>query len=364
MRLAIIAESAAPSVNGVARSVQEIQSYGQRHGHEVRVYSPAVGQRRWTAGSVAATQVRVPGFHFPGVPGLPLGIPTRAWYRDLQAFQPEVIHLASPLAFGAAGAWAAQRLQVPVVGVYQTDIPAYTRQYGVGFLETASWRWLRSIHKRCDRTLAPSRPVQAALAAHGIPRLQVWGRGVDTELFHPRRRDPELHARWAGPQQRIVAGYVGRLAPEKELHKLAPLAADPAIQLVIVGAGPAHPHLDAIYTGALQGKDLARALASFDVFVHPGSFETFCQTIQEAHASGVPTVAAAAGGPLDLVQPHNGTLLAPETYAPQVAAAVQAWAPRRASSAAQIRAGVAHRSWEVLCAELFACYDEVLRQHG
>ena len=160
----------------------------------------------------------------------------------------------------------------------------------------------------------PSRTSYAQLEALGVPNLHVWRRGVSLDLFDPARRDRALHQQWSGSDRDVVVGYVGRIAAEKEVRRLVGLAQVPGIRLVIVGDGPERGWLqerlpDATFTGMLGGDELARAFASLDVFVHPGTSETFCQTVQEAQASGVPVVAAAAGGPLDLVDPGETGLL-------------------------------------------------------
>jgi phosphatidylinositol alpha 1,6-mannosyltransferase len=139
----------------------------------------------------------------------------------------------------------------------------------------------------------------------GIPRTRLWPRGVDLELFHPGRRD-EAWRRARSPDGRLLVGYVGRLAPEKELELLTYLSRDPRYQLVVVGGGPEEGRLrrlmpDAAFLGVLHGEELARAYAGLDVFVHTGRHETYCQSAQEALASGVPVVAPRAGGPLDVV---------------------------------------------------------------
>jgi phosphatidylinositol alpha 1,6-mannosyltransferase len=140
--------------------------------------------------------------------------------------------------------------------------------------------------------------------------LHLWGRGVELALFDPRHRSDDLHARWAagpGVGERVVVGYVGRLAAEKNLHRLVEVSRVAGVDVVVVGDGPLRSRLErllpaATFTGVLRGPELAEAFASLDVFVHPGEDETFCQTVQEAQASGVPVVAAGAGGPLDLVE--------------------------------------------------------------
>ena len=157
----------------------------------------------------------------------------------------------------------------------------------------------------------PSTASWAQLSVLGVPDIQLWRRGVSLDLFDPRHRDPRLHAHWAGDPDRVVVGYVGRLAPEKQVHRLAEVARVPGVSLVVVGDGPSADTLrrqlpQARFTGMLRGQDLARAFASLDAFVHTGEAETFCQTVQEAQASGVPVVAPAVGGPVDLVD-HGRT---------------------------------------------------------
>ncbi|HWU20765.1 MAG TPA: glycosyltransferase, partial [Nocardioides sp.] len=162
----------------------------------------------------------------------------------------------------------------------------------------------RRIHTQVDRTLAPSSASIEQLQALGVPEVHRWARGVDTALFRPEARSQELRDRLA-PGRRLV-GYVGRLAAEKELDLLAAIARDPGHELVLVGGGPEEQRLrgllpDAHFLGLLHGEDLARAYASLDVFVHTGRHETFCQSAQEALASGVPVVAPRSGGPIDVV---------------------------------------------------------------
>ena len=260
-----------------------------------------------------APVVRVRSMGLPGYKSFSLGLPDPAVERALAEFRPDVVHLASPILLGAVGLRAARRLDLPTVAVYQTDIAGFARQYGL-HAEAAVARWVGRVHRRSTRTLAPSRSSRAQLAEMGVHDVHLWRRGVSLDLFGPDRRLPELHRRWATRQDKIVVGYVGRLAAEKQVRRLTEVAKVPGVRLVVVGDGPERPWLerhlpDAKFTGMLRGDDLARAFASLDVFVHPGEAETFCQTVQEAQASGVPVVAPAAGGPLDLVDPGRTGLL-------------------------------------------------------
>jgi phosphatidylinositol alpha 1,6-mannosyltransferase len=187
-----------------------------------------------------------------------------------------------------------------------------------------------------------------------VTDLHVWRRGVSLDLFDPARRDDGLRTAWTfGSPDSTVVGYVGRLAPEKQVRRLRELAAVPDTHLVVIGDGPERGWLEkhlplATFTGMLHGQDLARAFASLDVFVHPGEAETFCQTVQEAQASGVAVVAPAAGGPLDLVEHRETGLLYPPGDSSLLRAHVGelvADPHYRRQLAVRARAVVARRTW-------------------
>jgi phosphatidylinositol alpha 1,6-mannosyltransferase len=302
--------------------------------------------------------VRVRSLGLPRYRSFPLGLPDAAVERALAQFRPHVVHLASPICLGAVGLRAARRWGIPALAVYQTDIAGFARQYGVR-ADLIVDRWVGRIHRRCARTLVPSRSSYAQLEAMGVPDVHVWRRGVSLDLFDPGQRDRRLRAEWSGGKD-VVVGYVGRIAAEKEIRRLVGLAQLPGIKLVMIGDGPARGWLeerlpDATFTGMLGGEELARAFASLDVFVHPGTSETFCQTVQEAQASGVPVVAAAAGGPLDLIEPGETGLLFDPADPASLVDAVATFAGdaelRDRVAAAALRT-VSTRSWAHLVREL------------
>jgi phosphatidylinositol alpha 1,6-mannosyltransferase len=241
--------------------------------------------------------------------------------------------------------------------VYQTDVAGFARRYGVpagGLLDA----WVGHLHRRADRTLVPSDASWRQLEQFRVGRLHLWRRGVDLDLFGPARRDETLHTAWTrgAVEYRVVVGYVGRLAAEKNVRRLLEVSRVPAVELVVVGDGPERDWLErhlprATFTGMLDGTDLARVFASLDVFVHPGENETFCQTVQEAQASGVAVVAAGKGGPLDLVDDGRTGLLYdvtdPRTLRRTVAAVVGDPLLRRTLARAG-RQAVQGRTWDVL----------------
>ncbi|MFD1146875.1 glycosyltransferase family 4 protein [Saccharothrix hoggarensis] len=359
MRVAIVTESFLPQVNGVTNSVVRVLEHLRAHGHQALVVAPGAGADDHFGTPV----VRVPAVDLPRFSSLPVGVPTRRVLTALADFRPDVVHLASPFVMGARGLSAARRLGVPTVAVYQTDVAGFAGHFGLGLTARAAWRWTRRLHAQADRTLAPSSWAVAALEEHGVPRVHRWGRGVDVDLFHPRRRDDALRAELA-PGGELLVGYVGRLSPEKRVDRLAALRDLPGVRLVLVGEGPEEAQLrrdlpGAAFLGFKTGTDLATAYASLDVFVHTGPHETFCQAVQEALASGVPVVAPDAGGPRDLVQPNTGYLFGDDEQLRR--AVVELADPlRRRQYGQAARRWVRGRTWSAVCDELLGHYAAVL----
>jgi phosphatidylinositol alpha 1,6-mannosyltransferase len=371
VRVAIVAESFLPNVNGVTNSVLRVLEHLRRTGHEALVIAPDTPR-----GGTPADRVhdgirvhRVPSRMFPKVTSLPLGVPRPRIVGVLRGFAPDVVHLASPALLGYGGLHAARHLGVPTVAVFQTDIAGFAESYGAGVMSRAAWAWTRHLHSRADRTLAPSTSAMENLVSHGVPRVHHWGRGVDVTGFVPSARDDGLRARWS-PQGRPIVGFVGRLAPEKHVERLAGLAARGDVQVVVVGDGIDRGKLEtllpsAVFTGALYGPELAAAYASMDVFVHPGEHETFCQAVQEAMASGLPVVAPDAGGPRDLVSPmHTGLLLPVRHFEERLPDAVDHLIAERTRYSLAARRSVLSRTWPVVCDQLLGHYDAVQGARG
>lgn len=377
MRVAIVTESFLPTLNGVTTSVCRVSEQLYAGGHDVRIVAPAPAPDRFG-------EIRVATCPSVSVRQFPTGLPTPGLRQALEDFAPEVVHVASPFVLGARALQWADRNQTPAVAIYQTDVPSYLAQHTPGRIGTrasnAAWRWIRRMHAHADLTLAPSSATIEELRHHGIPRVERWRRGVDHSLFSPRWRGDagarELR-RALSPAGEVLIGYVGRLAPEKELHRLAEAATIPGTRLVIVGDGPARSEVGALLTEAVAdmpgrpnrtpiflgqrcGDDLARAYAAFDVFVHTGTRETFGQTLQEAAAMGLPVVAPARGGPIDLVDHgRSGYLFDPDRPGAlrEAAATLVADPQLRASMGEVGLARIAQCSWGALTAELVGHYE-------
>jgi phosphatidylinositol alpha 1,6-mannosyltransferase len=367
MRVAVVSESFLPTVNGVTTSVLRVLDHLAEHGHEAIVICPDAG-----------APAEYAGFRIHQVPSIayrqfPVGLPSPQVQRILAAFAPDVLHAASPFFLGAQAIAAANRLGVPSVAIYQTDVAGFARRNGLGVTSAIAWKYVRWVHEGADLTLAPSAASEYDLRTAGVSRLGRWGRGVDLERYHPNKRRTAAAAalrEQLSPDGETVIGYVGRIAPEKQVERLRSLRGLSGVSLAIVGDGPSRDAvarelrgMPVTWLGRRGGEELAAAYAAFDVFVHTGSEETFGQTVQEAHASGLPVVAPRAGGPIDLVEHGVDGLLFPPSDDRALRAAVSLLvsdaAERRRMGEAGRRA-VLGRSWDVLCDELIGHYERVI----
>lgn len=357
-------------MNGVTQSLLHVLAHLRSRGDEVLVIAPSSSRSddeapAWVEGYPVHALPSVP---LSGYATVRLAAGTVARVRRLLAdFRPDVVHVASPFVLGWRAVQASAQLGLPTVSVYQTEVPAYAARYGFPWLEPLLWQRVQNIHDASTLTLVPSSAALDQLRSRGVQRLNLWRRGVDTERFSPDRYDAAWRATVAGPHERII-GYVGRLAAEKQVEDLAVLDALPGTRLVIIGSGPQQEELRtrlprAHFAGFQAGLDLARRVATFDLFVHPGESETFCQTIQEAMASGVPVVAVGRGGPLDLVDPsRTGWIYGPgdlQGLRAAVADLVGDDAKRRAFGRAA-HASVQGRTWPVLCEQLTTYYGKAI----
>jgi len=367
MRVAVVSESFLPTVNGVTTSVLRVLDHLAAQGHEAIVICPDAG-----------APAEYAGFRIHQVPSIayrqfPVGLPSPQVQRILSGFGPDVLHAASPFLLGAQAIAAANRLGVPSVAIYQTDVAGFARRNGLGMTSAIAWKYVRWVHEGADLTLAPSAASEYDLRTAGVSRLARWGRGVDLERYHPNKRRTTAAAALRerlSPDGETVVGYVGRIAREKQVERLRALRGIDGLSIAIVGDGPAR---DAVarelggmpvhWLGRLGGADLATAYAAFDLFAHTGSEETFGQTVQEAHASGLPVVAPRAGGPIDLVEHGVDGLLFRSSDDRALRAAVsllvQDGSLRRRMGEAGRRA-VLGRSWDVVCTELTRHYERVI----
>lgn len=370
LRILVSAEVFLPAINGVTNSVIRVVDHLDEAGHAVCIIAPGPGEPwiRSSSGSKIPVH-RVRGVTVPMYRSLRSGVATsRQVNAIIDGFKPDLIHLASPVVLGRTVGSVANRLGVPTVALFQTDLSGFLSEYGLPRAAAPAWGWLRQIHNRADLTLAPTVATSTELGQRGFERVQVWGRGVDHDQFRPGRRDSGFRAQAGATEDHVLVGYVGRLASEKRVDRLRHLERRDDVRLAIIGDGPQRPNLEqvlphATFTGYLAGEALGQAMASLDIFVHTGEHETFGQTLQEAMASGVPVIAPASGGPLDLVKPgHNGLLYPPgdDAMLRDLVSRLVDDPVERHRLGATGREMVAGRSWRALGDELVQHYRKLV----
>ena len=372
MRIALFTDTFVPSLNGVARVLGLLVEHANRRGHEVGVVTPSIEDRSWPG---TAFHLRLPGVELPFYREFKACLPHlgREERETLRAFDPHIVHLATEALVGLAGRSWARSAGVPTVTSYCTNFPEYMAGYRMGLLEEPVWRHLRRFHESAVLSFCPSEATRTELAERGFhDRFRIWGRGVDSALFHPGKRSPALR-RAVAPDADVILMYVGRIAPEKRLDLL--LDALPRLQartslrlaLVLVGGGPAVEGLAARevpgvrFAGYQRGEALAAHYASGDVFFFPSDTETFGQVVTEAMASGLPVIAPARGGVLDTVRPGlTGLLFEPGSVDDLVeqASVLVDDAVLRKRLAVQARSAAEARSWDSVFDRLFSDYRD------
>jgi glycosyltransferase involved in cell wall biosynthesis len=318
MRIALFTETFLPKIDGVVtRVVRSLEQLGAL-GHEALVFAPGDPPREVAGHRV----VKVPSVPFrPWYPELFLGLPRPRIGRELDAFEPHVVHVVNPVVLGLWGTLVARQRALPLLASYHTDITQYAKHLKLPFLSPISDRFLRDVHNQAHVNLCTSRPMVNSARGLGIQRVRLWPKAVDTELYHPSKASAAMRERLSsGEPEKPLMLYVGRLSLEKRLGWLyAPITQLPGVRLALVGSGPAEQELrqrfadtPTVFTGYLSGEELASAYASADVFAFPSDTETLGFVAMEAMASGVPPVGARAGGVPDVIRHgENGLMFTP-----------------------------------------------------
>ena len=318
MRIALFTETFLPKIDGIVTRLRNTISELQKSGHQVLVFAP--GDRSFEFDGARVEGMR--GSRFPLYPELTLSLPRASIRQELINFRPDLIHVADPACLGLAGIYYSDVLRLPLVISYHTRLPKYLQYYGLSALEPAVWKLMRVRHNKARLNLCTSSVMQEELRTHGVKRLALWPKAVDTNEFDPRFVSQEMRG-WLsqGHPDSPLFLYVGRLSPEKGIEKLrSVLEAMPGSRLALVGGGPSRKSLDAHFAGSnaffagyLTGRALAEAMASATALILPSKTETLGLVLMEAMASGLLVIGANAGGIPDVIRHQsNGFLFDPD----------------------------------------------------
>jgi glycosyltransferase involved in cell wall biosynthesis len=329
MRIALFTETFLPKVDGIVTRLRHTVEHLQRNGDQVLIVSPDGGLTEYKGARIYG----VSGFPLPLYPELKLALPRPSIGVALEEFRPDLIHVVNPAVLGLAGLYYAKVMQIPLVASYHTHLPQYLQHYGLGMLEGVMWELIKASHNQAQLNLCTSTAMVEELREHGIERLDLWQRGVDTETFHPGLASLEMrsHLSQGHPESPLLL-YVGRLGAEKEIDRIKPvLEAIPDARLALVGDGPHRSALEKHFAGTpthfvgyLTGTELGSAFASADAFIFPSRTETLGLVLLEAMAAGCPVVAARSGGIPDIVTDGvNGYLFDPADEEGAIAATVR-----------------------------------------
>ncbi|MFC3884745.1 glycosyltransferase family 4 protein [Bacillus songklensis] len=314
MKIALFTDTFAPDVNGVANTLKRFTDYLKTKNSPFLVFAPES-----TNHNLFSAQIyRFASLPFFLYPECRLALPNMLKMKaSLQAFQPDIIHVATPFNIGLCGLHYAKKMNIPIVGSYHTDFDQYLKYYDLEFLSPLLWKYMNWFHRPLRTLFVPSQSTKEQLHRHGFTNISIWSRGVDHTLFHPHYDRFDVRIRYNIKRPYILT-YVGRLAPEKNLQLLMNIARSlpphikHQVHWLIVGDGPLKEklHKEALehmtFTGFLQGEQLARVYAASDLFVFPSVTETFGNVILESLASGTPAIAANAGGVKHILQ-HDRT---------------------------------------------------------
>jgi glycosyltransferase involved in cell wall biosynthesis len=346
--------------------------------HDVQLIRPRQANGGAEVNNCGLSEVLMRGLPIPRYPDLRMGMPAknaliRLWTRQ----RPDLVHIVTEGPLGWSALQAAKRLKLPVTSDFRTNFHAYSRHYGIGWLSKPILMYLRKFHNRTDCTMVPTQAMRSELESAGFQNVAVVARGVDTRHFDPAKRSASLRARWGAAPDDMVALYVGRLAPEKNLSAIfsafeAMQRANTHIRLVMVGDGPAREAVarrcpQAVLAGMKTGDDLASHYASADLFLFPSLTETYGNVTPEAMASGLPVVAYNYAAAAQLIRHGESGMLASlersddfTTHAAWLAAH-----PIAARAMGELaRAKARENDWERIVAQLEGVLFNVLEIQG
>lgn len=372
MRVAIFTGNYNHIRDGVSLTLNRLVDFLQKKGVEVLVFGPTIPEPEINH---VGTLVPVPSIKMPGRPEYRItsGFPKDARER-LEAFKPDLIHLATPDILGIKALRWAEKNNVPIVSSYHTHFSSYLKYYKLSLFVPLLWKFLSWFYGKCRQVYVPSESMAEILVEKNIKaNLKIWERGINSELFNPEKRSMAWRRKQGIQDDEIVVTFVSRLVWEKNLRIFADILNSlkdkySKVKAMVVGDGPAKEELmdllpGAIFTGFLKGDELATAYASSDIFFFPSDTETFGNVTLEAMASGLPSVVANATGSKSLVDHGENGFRAPVDKSDKFFTLIEKLIVdanlREEMSKASLEKSKKY-SWDLINGKLLGYYKEVL----
>jgi phosphatidylinositol alpha 1,6-mannosyltransferase len=360
--------------DGVSLTLNRLVKFLQEQDVDVLVFGPTIDK---PALRHEGTLVPVPSIPAPGRPEyrISTSFPRNARKR-LEAFNPDIVHIASPDILGHKALKWAIKNQKPVVSSYHTHFTSYLKYYKLSLLEPLLWKYLKWFYKNCRQLYVPTPSMAEALEEKGIEcDIKIWARGIEADRFSPAFRSNDWRSDKGFDPGDVVITFVSRLVWEKNLKVYADVVNRlmkkfSNAKALVVGDGPAGEELrellpNAVYAGFITGEDLSKAYANSDIFFFPSDTETFGNVTLEAMASGLPCVVADAVGSKSLVEHDVNGFLAPadknDRFYTYIEKLISDRELRQAMGSASLeKAG--EYSWSTINGKLLGYYEQALNQ--
>ncbi|PFD96829.1 glycosyl transferase [Bacillus cereus] len=376
MRVAIFTDTFTPQVNGVAKTLDRLTRYFQKQNIAYSVFAPQhTAEDNFVANVNKMRSIPLKILY----PECRFAFPTPRIRQELLAFNPDIIHVATPFNMGLCGMYYAKKLGIPLVGSYHTDFDAYLQYYKIEFFSNMLWNYLKWFHSHMQKNFVPSSETLQQLTQKKFRNLYIWGRGVDCSLFHPAYNKDVFRKKYNITASYILS-YVGRIAPEKDIDTLRRLIhttikeRKDAIHWLIAGNGPlakdlreTTPTNNVTFTGYLERENLAEAYACSDLMIFPSATETFGNVVLESLACGTPVIGANSGGVKNIIADgKTGFLCEPKNTNSFLSSIYQLLNSEEARKQMSIaaRSYATTQSWNEIFHSLYMQYEEVLQQNN
>ncbi|MFD1849474.1 glycosyltransferase family 4 protein [Oceanobacillus bengalensis] len=372
MKIAIVTETFLPSTDGVVTRLTQAVRYFRSLGHEVLVIAPDLGVYEYEGAKVEG----IKPITLPFYRSKKFALPSSKVKTLLEEYKPDIVHAANPLLIAASAVHYAHHLNLPLIASYHTHIPKYMDYYKLYKpAKPIMWSHIKKLHNAADLNLCTSESIKNELLEKNIKQLHVLQRGVDIERNHPDFYDERMRERLTrGDKSKKLLIFVGRLAIEKEIHKIKPLLdRRDDVALAIIGDGPERNELmytfkgtNTIFTGFLHGEELSRVFASADAFIFPSVTETLGLVILEAMASGLPVIAAKSGPTIEQIRDGKTGILFENENVDSMLAAIERLEDKEKLNEMKIQARkeAEKYAWDKASQALLDFYEQTIKEHN